>query len=93
MSTTKVKILLMIGQRYSYETPRENDIRLMLKNIHRAYIDATAMNPFYKMNEPIKSKSLNKYLDTIFQTDNTSRTPQNTMDQLTSEGTPAVQTV
>ena len=67
MSTTKVKVLLMIGQRFNHETPRENDIRLMLKNIHRAYIDATAMNPFYKPNEPIKSKRLDTYLDTIFQ--------------------------
>lgn len=65
MSTTKVKILLMINQRYNFGPPRENDIRLMLKNIHKAYVDATAMNPFYKPNEPIKSKRLSDYLDTI----------------------------
>lgn len=66
MSTTKVKILLMISQRYNFGQPRENDIRLMLKNIHKAYVDATAMNPFYKPNEPVKSKRLDTYLDTIF---------------------------
>lgn len=66
MSATKVKVLLMIGQRHNYTPPRENDIRQMLKNIHKAYIDATAMNPFYKPNEPISSKRLNSYLDTIF---------------------------
>lgn len=66
MSTTKVKILLMISQRYNVGPPRENDIRLILKNIHKAYIDATAMNPFYKPNQPVKSKRLDSYLDTIF---------------------------
>lgn len=66
MSTTKVKILLMISQRHSFTSPRENDIRLMLKNIHKVYIDATAMNPFYKPNEPVKSRRLDSYLDTIF---------------------------
>lgn len=66
LSTTKVKILLMLNQRYCYGQPRENDIRQTLKNIHKAYIDATAMNPFYKPSEPIKSKRLNSYLDTIF---------------------------
>lgn len=66
LSTTKVKILLMLSQRYNYSQPRENDIRQMLKNIHKAYIDATAMNPFYKPSEPIKSRRLNSYLDSIF---------------------------
>lgn len=66
MSTTKVKILLMISQRYNYVPPRENDIRQMLKNIHKAFIDATAMNPFYKPNEVVKSKRLDAFLDTIF---------------------------
>lgn len=66
MSTTKVKILLMINQRYNYATPRESDIKLILKNIHKAYVDATAMNPFYKPNEQVKSKRLDSYLDTIF---------------------------
>lgn len=66
LSTTKVKILLMLSQRCSYGQPRENDIRQMLKNIYKAYIDATAMNPFYKPSEPIKSKRLNSYLDSIF---------------------------
>lgn len=66
MSTTKVKILLMISQRYNQNQPRENDIRFMLKSIHKAYVDATAMNPFYKPNEPVKSKRLDSYLDTIF---------------------------
>lgn len=65
MSTTKVKILLMINQRYSFGSPRENDIRQMLKGIHKALVDATAMNPFYKPNEPVKSTRLNSYLDTI----------------------------
>lgn len=66
MSTTKVKVLLMINQRYNINVPRENDVRQMLKGIHRAYVDATAMNPFYKPNEPVKSKRLDSYLDTIF---------------------------
>lgn len=66
MSTTKVKILLMISQRFNFGPPRENDVRLILKNIHKAYIDATAMNPFYKPNEPVKSKRLDSYLNTIF---------------------------
>lgn len=66
MSTTKVKVLLMISQRHNYNPPRENDVRQMLRNIHKAYVDATAMNPFYKPNEPINSKRLNSYLDTIF---------------------------
>lgn len=76
MSTTKVKILLMINQRYNQNQPRENDIRLMLKNIHKAYIDATAMNPFYKSNEPVKSKRLDSYLDTIFTDPNSGQTPK-----------------
>lgn len=67
MSTTKVKVLLMVSQRYHLGPPRENEIRQMLKNIHRAYIDATAMNPFYKPNESVKSKKLDSYLDTIFE--------------------------
>lgn len=66
MSTTKVKVLLMVSQRYNFGPPRENDVRQMLKSIHKAYIDATAMNPFYKPNEPVKSKRLYSYLDTIF---------------------------
>lgn len=66
MSTTKVKVLLMISQRYSFGPPRENDVRQMLKGIHKAYVDATAMNPFHKPNEPVKSKRLDGYLDTIF---------------------------
>lgn len=66
MSTTKVRVLLMINQRYHFGPPRENDIRLLLKNIHKAYVEATAMNPFYKPNEAVKSKRLDNYLDTIF---------------------------
>lgn len=66
ISTTKVKVLLMISQRYNFGPTRENDVKQMLKGIHRAYIDATAMNPFYKLNEPVKSKRLDRYLDTIF---------------------------
>lgn len=66
MSTTKVKILLMINQRYNFSPPRENDIRLVLKNIHKAYVDATTLNPFYNPNEQVKSKRLDSYLDTIF---------------------------
>lgn len=68
MSTTKVKILLMIsvGQQFNFGQPREIDVRSMLKSIHKAYIDATAMNPFYKPNEPVKSKRLDDYLDNIF---------------------------
>lgn len=67
MSTTKVKILLMLSLKMSFGfVPRETDIRQMLKNIHRAYIDSTAMNPFYKPNEPVKSKRLDAFLETIF---------------------------
>jgi hypothetical protein len=67
VSTTKVKILLMLSLKMNYGLlPRENDIRLMLKNIHKAYIDATAMNPFYKPLQPVESKRLNRFLDTIF---------------------------
>ena len=66
MSTTKVKVLIIISQRFSSTLPRENDIRQMLKNIHKAYVDATAMNPFHKPNEPVKSKRLDSYLDTLF---------------------------
>lgn len=67
MSTTKVKVLLLLNLKMNYGfLPRENDIRQMLKNIHRSFVDATAMNPFYKPNEPVNSKRLNAYLDTIF---------------------------
>lgn len=69
MSTTKVKILLMLSLKMNQGVvPRENDIRQMLKNIHKAYIDATAMNPFYKPHQPVKSKRLDGFLDTIFVT-------------------------
>lgn len=72
MSTTKVKILLMISQRdYNYSPARESDIRLLLKNIHKAFVDATAMNPFYRLNELVNSKRLDAYLDTIFATTGT----------------------
>lgn len=66
ISVTKVKVLLAVSQHYNSGLTRENDIRLLLKNIHKAYIDSTAMNPFYKPNEPIKSKRFDSYLDTIF---------------------------
>lgn len=66
MSTTKVKVLLMVSHRYNYNPPRENDIRLMLKDIHKKYVDATAMNPFYNPNEPVKSKRLDRFLDSLF---------------------------
>lgn len=66
MSTTKIKILMMLSLKNYGHMPREDDIRQMLKNIHRAYVNATAMNPFHKPNEPIKSKRLDSYLDTIF---------------------------
>lgn len=67
MSTTKIKILLMLSNKMNYGLlPRENDIKQMLKNIHKVYVDATAMNPFYKPNEPIRSKRLDSYLETIF---------------------------
>lgn len=97
MSTTKIKVLLMIGQRYNYETPRENDIRSMLKNIHRAYIDATAMNPFYKSSETIKSKRLDTFLDGIFESSsNVSPVPANELNSspvMNLTDIPAVQTV
>lgn len=68
MSTTKFKILLMISQHYNYSPARESDIRMLLKNIHKAFVDATAMNPFYKLNELVNSKRLDSYLDTVFVT-------------------------
>lgn len=66
MSTTKVKVLLMLNHRYNQNQPRENDIRLMLKDIHRKYVDATAMNPFYSPNEPVRSKRLDTFVDGLF---------------------------
>lgn len=66
ISVTKVKVLLAVSQHYNSGLTRENDIRLLLKSIHKAYIDSTAMNPFYKPNEPIKSKRFDNFLDTIF---------------------------
>lgn len=63
ITTTKIKIISLISQRLI--TPRENDIRQLLKNIQKIYIEATAMNPFYELNKPVKSKRLDNYLSTI----------------------------
>lgn len=67
VSVTKVKILLAVSQHHNGAgLTRDNDIRQLLKNIHKAYIEATLMNPFYKPNEQIKSKRFDSYLGTIF---------------------------
>lgn len=77
ISTTKVKVLLMVSHRYNYNQPRENDIRLMLKDIHRKYVDATAMNPFYNPNEPVRSKRLDSFLDSLFTTNSSGNNNNN----------------
>lgn len=66
LTTTKIKILCLISQKLVI--PRENDIRQLLKNVQKAYIQATAMNPFYKVDEPIESKRLDNYLSSLFNT-------------------------
>lgn len=66
MSTTKVKVLLIISQQYNNAPARESDISVLLKNIHKAFVDATAMNPFYKLNELVNSKRLDCYLESVF---------------------------
>lgn len=68
ITTTKIKILCLLSQRL---LPRENDIRQLLKNVQKAYIEATAMNPFYKPNEPVQSKRLDNYLNALLNTSNT----------------------
>lgn len=65
ITTTKIKILCIIDQK---TIPRENDIRQMLKSIQKAYIEATAMNPFYKPSTPVQSKRLDDYLKVILTT-------------------------
>lgn len=63
LSVTKVKVLILFNNLISL---KENEVRVMLKSIHKQYVDVTSMNPFYKPNEIIKSKKLNEFLASIF---------------------------
>lgn len=62
LSVTKVKILILFD---TLSQIKETEVRQTLKSIHKEYVDVTAMNPFYKHNDSIKSKKLHSYLNSI----------------------------
>ncbi|XP_002159058.1 trafficking protein particle complex subunit 2-like protein [Hydra vulgaris] len=66
VTNTKIKFVIVVDS--GNATLRDNDIRMMFRKVHSAYV-AMVSNPFYNHGDPIKSTMFQKAVDTLMVTD------------------------
>jgi len=62
VTNTKIKFVIIVES--TNTTLRDNDIRMMFKKIHTAYVTMVS-NPFYTPGEVIRSKSFQSTADSL----------------------------
>ena len=53
VSTTRTRILVVVSTSGSSQT-RDADVKHVCRLVHKAYVEATACNPFYEAGQPIR---------------------------------------
>ena len=53
LTPTRTKVLAVVGPG---PVLRDGDVRHLLKNVHKAYVEATACNPFHETGKPVVSR-------------------------------------